>query len=79
MRTIWKVSLYHVSSKTGFKVRIEGDPHPGKPWVISSGTGKTTTAALKAALDQMAQSDQDIFSAFLIDPHAAPSPITKEK
>jgi hypothetical protein len=63
-RIVWKITLYHVSHKSGYKVKVEGNPRPG-PWVFATGNGHTPGDALNNAADQMAQIDQDDFLAFL--------------
>lgn len=65
MRVVWKVNLYHVSNKTGYRVKLEGCPNPGKPWVMASADGATPWEALQEAIDSMAKSDQASVEALL--------------
>lgn len=61
---VWRITLYDVSKKSGFKVKVEGCPRPG-PWVFAEGKGPTMGAALNAAAEAMSQADQQHFLSFL--------------
>lgn len=70
MNLVWQIKLYHISEKSGYKVKLHGNPRRvSSPWVIAEGKGNTPMAALKAAMEEMSASDQASLR-LLIDPQA---------